>query len=225
MTSKKTAAKKAAKSASTQTANDTLKIKQEGDKSKERLLTELGILPIAGNMVTANTFAKGTVGELNLTESFAVMKEEVKKVQEGDMSNVEATLAAQAVTLDKIFIEMARRAAMNMGEYLPAMEAYMKLALKAQTQCRTTLQTLAEIKNPQPVAFVKQANIAHGPQQVNNGVAPRAENFNNSSNELLEVNNGKRLDTRTTSTTSGADQDLEAVAAVNRAKNRKRQGG
>lgn len=27
---------------------------------------------------------------------------------------------------------------------------------------------LAEIKNPRPVAFVKQANIAHGPQQVNN---------------------------------------------------------
>lgn len=216
MTSKKTATKKAAKSASAKTANDTLKIKQEGDKSKERLLTELGILPIAGNMATANTFAKGTVGELNLTESFAVMKEEVKKVQAGNLSNVEATLTAQAVTLDKIFIEMARRAAMNMGEYLPAMETYMKLALKAQTQCRTTLQTLAEIKNPQPVAFVKQANIAHGPQQVNNGVAPRAENFNNSSNELLEVNNGERLDTRTTSTTSGADQDLETVAKVNR---------
>jgi len=30
------------------------------------------------------------------------------------------------------------------------------LALKAQAQCRATLQTLAEIKNPHPVAFVKQ---------------------------------------------------------------------
>ena len=42
-----------------------------------------------------------------------------------------------------------------------------KLALKAQSQCRATLETLAAIKNP-PVIFVKQAN---GHQQVNNGVA------------------------------------------------------
>ena len=31
------------------------------------------------------------------------------------------------------------------------------------------MEALAEMKNPHPVAFVKQANIAHGPQQVNNG--------------------------------------------------------
>ena len=33
-------------------------------------------------------------------------------------------------------------------------------------------ETLAVIKNPQPVAFVRQANIANGPQQVNNAPAP-----------------------------------------------------
>ncbi len=36
------------------------------------------------------------------------------------------------------------------------------------------LQTLFEMKHPQPVAFVKQANIANGPQQVNNGAATQA---------------------------------------------------
>lgn len=40
---------------------------------------------------------------------------------------------------------------------------------KCSTQCRATLETLAEIKNPRPVVFVRQANIANGPQQVNNG--------------------------------------------------------
>jgi hypothetical protein len=45
----------------------------------------------------------------------------------------------------------------------------MRLALKAQSQCRATIETLAEIKNPQPVAFVQQADVAHGPQQINNG--------------------------------------------------------
>ncbi len=47
-------------------------------------------------------------------------------------------------------------------------ETLLRLALKAQSQCRTTLLTLAEIKNPRPIAFVNQANFAHGPQQVNN---------------------------------------------------------
>lgn len=44
-----------------------------------------------------------------------------------------------------------------------------RLALKAQAQGVRTLEVLGALKNPQPVAFVKQANIAHGPQQVNNG--------------------------------------------------------
>ena len=51
---------------------------------------------------------------------------------------------------------------------------YLRLALKAQSQCRATLATLAAVKNPQPVAFVRQANIAHGPQQVNNAAAAEA---------------------------------------------------
>ncbi len=53
-----------------------------------------------------------------------------------------------------------------------AAELYLRLALKAQGQCRATLETLAVIKNPTALTFVKQANIAHGPQQVNNTIAP-----------------------------------------------------
>jgi hypothetical protein len=45
-------------------------------------------------------------------------------------------------------------------------EVRLRLALKAQTQCRATVETLATMKNP--VVFAKQANIAHGPQQINN---------------------------------------------------------
>jgi hypothetical protein len=43
----------------------------------------------------------------------------------------------------------------------------MRLALKAQGQCRATLETLAVLKNP-PTVFAKQANIAAGAQQVTN---------------------------------------------------------
>jgi len=55
-----------------------------------------------------------------------------------------------------------------MGEYIKAAETYMRLALKAQSQCARTIEVLAAMKNP-PVVFAKQANISHGHQQVNNG--------------------------------------------------------
>jgi len=41
------------------------------------------------------------------------------------------------MALDSFFTKMALRAALNMGEYLNAAETYMRLALKAQSQCRT----------------------------------------------------------------------------------------
>jgi hypothetical protein len=73
----------------------------------------------------------------------------------------------------------------------------MRLALKAQSQCRATLETLATVKNP-PVLFAKQANIANGPQQVNNGTpapgpAP-AGKVETISNELMEAQGAERLD-------------------------------
>jgi hypothetical protein len=47
----------------------------------------------------------------------------------------------------------------------------MKLALRTQSQCRATIETLSVVKNPrQAVALVGQTNIA-GLQQVNNNPA------------------------------------------------------
>jgi hypothetical protein len=92
---------------------------------------------------------------------------------------------------------------MNAGEYMDATDRYMRLALKAQSQCRATLETLAEIKNPRSVQFVKQANMTTGPQQVNNGYAgtpshsgiqSRTGNIQSEPNKLLEVDHGQRLD-------------------------------
>jgi hypothetical protein len=58
----------------------------------------------------------------------------------------------------------------------------MRLALKGQAQCRSTLETLVALKNP-PVVIAGQANISTGPQQVNNGSAPAAELPSNRPND------------------------------------------
>ena len=109
------------------------------------------------------------LGETDLGELIVAEREQVKKVQGGDMALVEAMLYGQAMTLQTIFTSLARRAAANEG--LVQFQTNLTLALKAQAQCRATLEALAEIKAPRPFAYVKQANITSGPQQVNNGTA------------------------------------------------------
>lgn len=135
------------------------------------------------------------------------------------MQGLESMLVVQANTLDMIFNQFARKAAFC--EYLNQMQAHLSLALKAQAQCRATLEVLAEIKNPRPVAFVKQANIANGPQQVNNGTdgAPpaartRGENAD-TTNELLTDDHGTTLDGRRAGETGRSDKALEAVGKRN----------
>ena len=90
------------------------------------------------------------------------------------------------------------------------------MAMKAQNQCRMTLETLAAIKNP-PVVFAKQANInqGNGNQQVNNGTptpASHAVKTINQQNELLEVQHGgETVDTRTKSSAGGKNKAMATV--------------
>lgn len=195
--------------------SNTLQIKQEQGKSKERQFAEIGLSPTALNTMTARIFSQGGMGEIDITEAVSVMRDKVGKVNTGDTSELEATLTAQAVSLDAIFNEMARRAALNMGEYLQATESYMRLALKAQAQCARTIEVLATIKNP-PVIFAKQANIANGPQQVNNGTPAHTGENQNEQTKLIEGQTYETMDIRGAATTIGVNQELETVGAINR---------
>ena len=130
---------------------------------------ELVLSPTIQSAVGIQAWGK-FAGEVDLAKLLDDLRTRVEKVQGGDMRPVEAMLYGQAVTLETIFTSLARRATSQ--EYLKQFQAYLGLALKAQAQCRATLEALAEIKNPRPVAFVKQANISGGHQQVNNGMQP-----------------------------------------------------
>jgi hypothetical protein len=140
-------------------------------KELEERLAGLQVEGVVGNAVLVQTFTKNLVGESDLPTTVAALRKHCEAVTGGDLRGAETMLVAQAGALNAMFHELARRSALNMGEHLGAMETYMRLAMKAQTQCRATLETLAAIKNP-PVVFAKQANINHGgQQQVNNGPA------------------------------------------------------
>lgn len=196
--------------------------------SNERELADLATDGVATNAMTARLFLAYSQPDLSITEMVQSLKDHGQRVNGNDLAAAERMLTAQAIALDTIFSEMARRSAMNLGQYLDASERYMRLALKAQGQCRATVEALAAIKNP-PVVFAKQANIANGPQQVNNGVAPGRpqcasapahahEQSGIKSNELLGIENGKRLDAGAQGAAGLANPRLAAVGTVYRAK-------
>jgi hypothetical protein len=145
---------------------------------------------------------------------------QVDAVHSGDMGRPEAMLITQAHTLNELFNNLTRRAASNMGEYMNAVETYLRLALKAQSQCRATLETLSAVKNP-PVVYARQANIAQGHQQVNNGTTPRRESRTreNETSQSKQSGDDSELlsDARTSQAESRIDPSLEAVGEVDRA--------
>jgi len=183
-------------------------------------LAELAIdAPTTNGMVASMFTSKTMTVELGLSEMVLALHRQVDAVQQGDMKGAESMLLSQSVTLNAIFAEMARRAAMNMNGNIQATETYMRMALKAQSQSRSTLETLSAIKNP-PIVFAKQANITTGQQQVNNlmQVDPRVEAIQNQPTQLSGGAYELCQDTGAQSLEGGLDSSLEAVGAINRAK-------
>jgi hypothetical protein len=175
--------------------------------------------PHITNANVAAFFSKGLFGEmLPIAPLVTALTESAKRVNANNMQEVEATLISQATALNVMFGELSRRAAANMGEYLETSELYLRMAFKAQNQCRMTLETLSNIKNP-PVVYAKQANIANGPQQVNNGTMPpraHAEENQNQPNKVLEQGNEQRMDNSTQGETGNSNPALETMGAGNR---------
>lgn len=164
--------------------------------------------------------------QLNINAAADELRKQVADVKRGDMARGEGMLVTQAHTLDALFSTLAMRSKMNSdGGFLDAADRYLRLAFKAQAQCRATIEALAEIKNPRPVAFVKQANIAHGHQQVNNvahadDIPARGENMI-PSNELSGAGYELLPDARASQTASRIDTPLEALGKIHGAANRR----
>jgi len=152
------------------------------------------------------------------------LSEQTEMIINGDLKQCEAMLAAQVHTLDNLFNSLARLTLYNMDKPSETVDRILRLSLKAQSQCRATIETLSMIKNPPNPTFIRQANVAHN-QQINNGAqvlhGSRARENKKQPNELLEdKDHGQRLDTTTTGTTSAVNPEMETVGAVNGAANK-----
>jgi hypothetical protein len=143
-------------------------VQNKGDSDGKALAR--GILGEAfrhGN--TASAFAGcllgSSVNKPGVMEYAEVVKEGMQKAEAGDLGMASRMLAAQAITLDSMFTELARRSAHNMGEYIGASEKYGRLALKAQSNCRATLEALAKLHQPREQT-VRHVHVNEGGQAV-----------------------------------------------------------
>lgn len=155
-----------------------VKLNTEQDESIKLVVTEITKLETAKNLlmpsITASKVIKGHYHKDEDVSTWFLADELQKKskaIIDGDMTAIEDLLITQAYALNTIFSESLRTAALVGVPHPDGMrkikDSFGKMGLKAQAQCRATLETLANIKNPPHLAFVRQQNIAYQ-QQVNN---------------------------------------------------------
>ena len=138
------------------------------ERTKAKQLADLAMDPGVNAAAVAIEYLSTPGGELSAMGMIDSLRKSMDDLASGNLGRAESMLFAQAHSLQAIFVEMARRAVKH--ERMEHREASLRMALKAQSQCRMTLETLATIKNP-PIVIARQANISHGPQQVNNAAA------------------------------------------------------
>ena len=173
------------------------------------------------NAILADSFTSAILPKTEIADVASALRDKISTIQNGDMQPIEAMLISQAQALQTMFVSLGRQATSKTS--LPQYTAFMNLALKAQSQSRATIQALTELKYPKQATFVKQANIAHGHQQINNNqnasdintpvhTPAHAKAIENQPNALLSEMNHATLDSSRTATTSGADKAMATVA-------------
>ena len=199
-----------------------LRVERNPDEDDEAAMARTFIRPTVQAGVTILEYGKHSVGGLDLTQLVGSLSDQTKAVIGGDLTRAETMLTAQAHALDTIFNKLAQISAANLPGHLEEFETFMKLALRAQAQCRATWETLATIKNPPLVGYARQTNIAHGPQQVINEPNTHARENQNPPNKLLEDTEHEPdqwLDQGAPRTAAGAHLHVETMGKIDGAKN------
>lgn len=201
----------------------------QGDTEAE-IHGKAALRPSINALLVIDAFKKNVVGkDADTMVMLEALQDCMREVKNGDLTALESMLIGQATALQTMFTSMALRASSQ--EYLPNYQAFMALALKAQNQSRATIQSLVDLKYPKQATFVRQANIAHGPQQVNNGKVPtctvsHAEKFAPPQNKLLEQDLEQdqmhRLDAGKTGAPGRGHSAMATVEKVHRPAKRRR---
>jgi hypothetical protein len=192
-------------------------------ETDEQAMARATLSPPVNHALTVAKVLHRDYGDSRLTDLCKELEAQCDAVSDGRMERPEALLAAQAHTLDAIFNDLTRVAYRNWDNFAAA-ERLLRMAFKAQSQSRATVETLGNLRNP-PMVIARQANIAHGPQQVNNGMdnsthaGAHAREIQSEPSKLLEQTHGERLDTGAAGQAISSDPAMATVGAFDRTEN------
>ncbi len=157
------------KSAAGMEPNNSLTVEQTTDETGAQAMARKLMQPAFRNAAAASGFTAKLLGskieQPGLADYADYVQLTTEKAAGGDIAMASHILAAQALTLDNMFTELARRTALNMGDYVNAAERYGRLALKAQSNCRATLEALAKLHQPREQT-VRHVHVSEGGQAV-----------------------------------------------------------
>ena len=175
-------------------------------ETEEQAIARTMMQPALQAAATIQQYSNSPI-DLDLAALIDCLEKQVDLVENGNVNRIEQMLFSQAHALDAIANNLFRRA--KPQEYMNQFESFLKLGLKAQSQCRSTLEALVSMRKP---THLNQTNIAHN-QQVNNELEKRKP-----PNELLEKTDGERLDGGTMQEAVRVDSGMEAMGKKHRSK-------
>ena len=108
-------------------------------KTVGQQMADLALQPSFSAATVALAYLGQPHGELSVTGLIKAMNVTVDDISAGDMSRVEAMLIAQAHAMQAIFVDLAGRGART--ERMEHRESLLRMAFRAQNQCRMTLET------------------------------------------------------------------------------------
>lgn len=148
-------------------ANEYLVEAGEGE-DRDMLLGRLALEPGVRHASLAAGYASGMFGDSHETPiktRVAILGDAAREARAGGKGMSSDILMTQAMVLDTMFTELAARAATSMGRNLEVTDRYMRLALKAQANCRSTIEALAKLHQPRE-QVVKHVHVNEGGQAI-----------------------------------------------------------
>ena len=153
----------------TDTNERKLEVRERDGVSHSRAVGEVRLGPIARHGMLAEALAASRIkfdgAEVSSFDTVDIVRESADAVASGNLEYITRALTSQAYSLDVTITELMQRAWRNVGDYPDAFHRYMSLALKAQSNCRTTLEALAKIHQPRE-QVVRHVHVYEGGQAV-----------------------------------------------------------
>lgn len=171
---------------------------------------------LGAHRVVSRMQPKNIADEIDVPGMLETLRDQAAAVQRGDLGHAAGMLINQASALQSLFVRLTEWAMDQ--THLPNLEAFMRLALRAQSQCRATLESLAAIKNP-PIVYARQANVTTGPQQVNNGIpaSTRAREIETAQSQLSGGTHELLPNARASGQASRVNSTVETLGEIDRA--------